>query len=86
MARTSSETQGNGSLSHLLLRLPLGVVAIGVSLWLISVLALLGGLALLVLRPSLVFTSDSAKPSVSEQSEPRDSLAGISCSFPNLEE
>jgi hypothetical protein len=70
----------------MLLDLPMGVLAIGVSLWLISVLALLGGLALLVLRPSLVFTSDSPKPSVSTQVEPSESLAGAVCSFPISEE
>jgi hypothetical protein len=70
----------------MLLDLPMGVLAIGVSLWLISVLALLGGLALLVLRPSLVFTSDSPVPSASTQVEPSENLAGAVCSFPTSEE
>jgi len=74
------------SLSHQLLDLPLGVLAIRTFLWLITVLALLGGLMLLVLRPSPVFTSDSPKPSESRSSDNREGLAGVVCSFPTSEE
>ena len=75
-----------GSLSHQLLDLPMGVLAIRIFLWLITVLALSGALMLLVLRPSLVFTSDSPKPLESRLSDNQASLAGVVCSFPTSEE
>jgi hypothetical protein len=64
----------------------MGELAIGIFLWLVTVAALLGVLLLLVLRPSLVFTSTSSPPLESEKSEPSGGLAGASCYFPTTEE
>ena len=85
MSGRKAESPSQEGLSQQLLRIPLGSLAIGVSLWLISVVALLGVLTLLVLRPSLVFMSDSSGPSGSTQVEPRESLEGAVCSFPTME-
>ena len=68
-----------------LLNAPMGLIAMRIFLWLIAVAATLGLLTLLVLRPSLVYTSDSSGPSGSTQVEPRESLEGAVCSFPTME-
>ena len=68
MARQTVSHSARGGISQLLLGLPMGTLAIGIFLWLISVCALLGVLALLVHRPLLVFTSESSEPLVSEKS------------------
>lgn len=64
---------------------PLGLTAIRIFLWLISVVATLGLLSLLVLRPSLVYTSESSKPSESAKAELSEGLEGAVCSFPTME-
>jgi hypothetical protein len=63
----------------------MGLTAMRIFLWLISVAALYGVLTLLVLRPSLVSTSESSRPSESAKAENRESLEGAVCSFPTLE-
>lgn len=85
MSGRKAESPSQEGLSQQLLRIPLGSLAIGVSLWLISVVALLGVLTLLVLRPSLEFTSDSSEPLVSAKAENQVGPEGVVCSFPNLE-
>jgi hypothetical protein len=74
------------SLAGRLLRLPLGELAIGIFLWLVTVAALYGVLLLLVLRPSLGFPSTSVPPSASEKSDTTGGLAGASCYFPTTED
>lgn len=62
---------------------PLGLTAFGIFLWLISVVATLGLLSLLVLRPSLVSMSESSRPSESAKADNPGSLVGAVCSFPS---
>jgi hypothetical protein len=85
MAKSHNPQGANPGVSQTLLDYPLGVVAIRTFLWLVSVMALLGVLTLLVLRPSLVFTSDSSVRSASKELDSPDSPVGAVCSFPNLE-
>lgn len=64
-----------------LLYAPLGLTTMRIFLWLLSVVAALALLSLLVLRPSLVSTSDSSVPS---QSTPQkganvESREGVMC-------
>lgn len=77
-----------------LLNAPLGLTAMRIFLWLISVGAALGLLMLLVLRPSLVYTSASLGPSDSQPTTTTKSTMevdsgnlemGAVCTFP-LEE
>jgi len=86
MARSNRGSAEAQTLSQTLLGIPLGTLAIGIFLWLISVVTLLGGYTLLVLRPSLVSTSDSSVPLDSRSSENQVGPEGIVCSFPNLQE
>lgn len=83
--------QRNGDLATALMNAPVGLTAMRIFLWLMSVGAALGLLMLLVLRPSLVSTSESSRPSESATSTMHQSrdLAGTEsqemgavCSFP----
>jgi hypothetical protein len=75
------------SLAKSLSKTPLGLIAMRIFLWLVSVAALLGLLSLLVLRPSLVSTSESSGPSTSNplRDASSDGLAGAVCSFPTTD-
>lgn len=75
----------NGGVAETILNAPLGLTAMRIFLWLISVAAALGLLTLLVLRPSLVYTSDSSRPSESVKTDNPGSLEGAVCSFPMSE-
>jgi hypothetical protein len=72
----------NGGVAETILNAPLGLTAMRIFLWLISVAALYGALTLLVLRPSLVSMSESSGPSESVKTDNRESLEGAVCSFP----
>ena len=85
MAKRSVSSQADSLLARLLC-LPLGELAIGIFLWLVTVAALYGVLLLLVLRPSLGFPSTSVPPLESERSELTGDLAGASCYFPTTKE
>lgn len=74
-----------GGLAQSCLDAPLGLSAMRIFLWLISVAAALGLLSLIVLRPSLVFTSDSSELSESTQVDQPGGLEGAVCSFPTSE-
>lgn len=73
------------SLAQSILDAPLGLFAMRIFLWLIAVAATLGLLVLLVLRPSLVYTSDSSEPLGSAKAEASGGLEGAVCSFPMQE-
>jgi hypothetical protein len=85
MAKSQNTRDSHPGISQTLLETPMGLMAIRTFLWLVSVMALLGVLTLLVLRPSLVFTSDSSVPSASKELDSPESPVGAVCSFPNLE-
>jgi hypothetical protein len=75
----------NKSISQSIHDAPMGLIAFRTFLWLISVVAVFPLLVLLVLRPSLVFTSESSGPSESVKLETLENPEGVVCSFPNLE-